>query len=78
MTHPNPNYQYTDSAKSPVMTTAAVLQWLDMEIEDVKALPKANSAVKVVHTGIVLYLEAMKEKLTSEAMKKLDEDASDG
>lgn len=78
MTHPNPNYQYKDTGKTPVMTIAAVLQWLDMEIEDVKALPKPNKALETVHTGIVLYLEVMKGKLSDEALKMLDEVKTDG
>lgn len=69
---PNENYTKAESANTPMMTTAAILQWIDMEIEDVKARPQPNPASRLVVTGIVLYLEVMKEKLSNEALNQLD------
>ena len=63
--------------RSLVLTAAGVLQWLDLEIDHIKALhaEEPHALVRLVQEGTWLHLEVMKEQFTNYAMQELDKDS---
>ena len=72
----NDNYQNPLSTKTPTMTVAAVLEWLDLEIEFVLTFHDAQSEplAKIIAKGIVVHLTDMKNQLQNHTLKRMDED----
>jgi hypothetical protein len=64
------------STKTPVMTIAAVLVWLDLEIEYVrKKQVGAPELVQTILEGTALHIEVMKAQLQDYALQLLDENS---
>lgn len=75
MTEIKSMYQYPNGPESPVMTVAAVMEWLDLEItrlQEMRDLPN----VKTMQRGMIIYtymhLEEMKGQLADLALKMID------
>jgi len=71
------DYAIPPKGKTPVptMTVAAVIAWLDNEIEDLKAKQQAinNETMELIYEGTILHLELMKAQITDHSMNMLDE-----
>lgn len=77
--------QYPESANTPVMTVAAVLEWLEGEKKDIEANQKKMSAelgklpskyadkINDQLTGSISAIEVLIEKLTHSTFEQLDE-----
>lgn len=70
------HYKNPLSTATPVMTVAAVLEWLDLEITYLKEKynTEPSDAGKIILMGIWLHLDVMKEQLTGHTLQRLDED----
>jgi hypothetical protein len=70
------NYQNPLNTKTPVMTVASILEWLDLEIEYVRDLQKGEPVlVQTILEGTALHLAVMKGQLQDYALSLLDEDS---
>lgn len=72
----NDNYQNPLSTKTPTMTVAAVLEWLDLEIEYLKAQHKKTPqlVIRNILEGTWLHLGVMKAQLADYTFNLMDED----
>jgi hypothetical protein len=70
------SYQFPDSAKTVVMTAAAILDWLEVEASDVRAQKKPghDPLVAGLLEGVALHLEDMAHRFAITTMRGLDGD----
>ena len=70
------DYQFPTSAKSVVMTSAAILEWLEGEIEGVHAMKETRKKPieRAVFAAIADYVQGMSDRFAATAMRGLDGD----
>lgn len=70
----NDNYSNPLTTKTPTMTVAAILEWLDLEIEYVRNKKKGEpEIVQTILEGTALHLAIMKAQLEGYTLQRLDE-----
>lgn len=72
----NDHFSNPLSTKTPTMTVAAILEWLDLEVTYLKGKyeKETSDAAKIILMGTWLHLQVMKAQLEEHTLQQLDED----